>query len=310
MLDASVGDSDLNAGSDATNVDVLAGLLLRFGLTGVPVPVSLSLLALSGWLVSYYAVHFLFAPIPPGALRWLAGLVLLVPTFLAAAWITARLIRPLRPLFRHGRSHRPDAHRHRNRHLLPRPRRARDPVQGVLLQGRAGHRADRQRHELAPEGALHRCPRLPDPLQEGADEDLPNHARGGSTRQGRADLRRQHARGHRRRVPPAGERDGRRRPEGRQVHRREPRVRSRGGEPPVQREVLRGAEDGRQADRLRAAVREPSALPREGHRGHRRRPERLRAGGRRDRLPRADTDRARSTRRTSSMPRASARSPS
>ena len=102
VLDASLGDADLNAGSDATRADVLAGLLLRFGLTGVPVPVSLTLLALVGWLISYYAVHFLFAPIPPGPLRWLAGLPLLAVTFLVAAWLTARLIRPLRPLFRNA----------------------------------------------------------------------------------------------------------------------------------------------------------------------------------------------------------------
>ena len=102
VLDASLGTADLNAGSDATNADVLAGLLLRFGLTGVPLPVSLSILALVGWLVSYYAVHVLFAPIPEGVLRWLAGVPLLAVTFVAAAWVTSRLIRPLRPLFRNA----------------------------------------------------------------------------------------------------------------------------------------------------------------------------------------------------------------
>ena len=102
VFDASVGDVDINAHSDAGSSDVLAGLLLRFGLVGVPIPVSLSLFALFGWLISYYAVHVLFAPIPPGPLRWLAGVPLLVATVFPAAWIAARLIRPLRPLFRNA----------------------------------------------------------------------------------------------------------------------------------------------------------------------------------------------------------------
>jgi hypothetical protein len=58
----------------------------------------------------------------------------------------------------------------------------------------------------------------------------------------------------------------------------------------VQRQVLRGAEDRRQEVRLHRAVREAPGIPRRDRRGHRQRPQRLRAGGRRDRLPGADAE--------------------
>jgi len=92
-------DIDLNAESSNTTPDVLAGLLLRFGLVGVPVVVSLSLVVLFGWIICYYLVHFLLAAIDNGYLRFLFGLPIFVGSLFAATWITSKLIKPLRPLF-------------------------------------------------------------------------------------------------------------------------------------------------------------------------------------------------------------------
>ena len=58
----------------------------------------------------------------------------------------------------------------------------------------------------------------------------------------------------------------------------------------VQREVLRGAQDGRQAARLRRPVHQARRVPRPDHPGDRHRPQRVQPGGRGDRLPRADAD--------------------
>lgn len=91
--------ADMNPDTPHTTPDVLAGLMLRFGLVGVPVTVSISILVLIGWLLCYYAVHFLFGFIPGSFLKFVAGIPVFVATLYIAARITGVLIRPLRPLF-------------------------------------------------------------------------------------------------------------------------------------------------------------------------------------------------------------------
>ncbi len=99
----SVGAEDLNADSGASGPDVLAGLMLKFGLYGVPVTVIVSILSLVGWLLCYYLVHFSlgYAPewLAASWARYVFGLPLLVGSLYVAVLITAQLIKPLRPLF-------------------------------------------------------------------------------------------------------------------------------------------------------------------------------------------------------------------
>jgi hypothetical protein len=82
-----------------TNANVLAGVMLRFGLYGVPVTIILSFIALFGWFVCYYLVHFLFAYIPDGLLSFLAGIPVLLVSLYLAVMLTAGIIKPLRPMF-------------------------------------------------------------------------------------------------------------------------------------------------------------------------------------------------------------------
>ncbi|AFU99470.1 hypothetical protein [Simiduia agarivorans] len=98
-------DGDLNAGSykDLSTPDVLAGLMLKFGLHGVPVTIIISLVSLVGWLISYYATHFLIAWIEPGIFRYVLGLPILLGALWGAVMTTALLIKPLRPLFLNAR---------------------------------------------------------------------------------------------------------------------------------------------------------------------------------------------------------------
>lgn len=93
------GELGVNSRAEFSNPDVLAGLMLRFGLVGVPITVIVSLISLVGWLLSYYVVHFLFGMVPDGVFRWLAGLPALIGCLYVAAMITSVLIKPLRPLF-------------------------------------------------------------------------------------------------------------------------------------------------------------------------------------------------------------------
>ena len=107
LVELDILDFDLPYGNDAiasnsdglTNVNVLAGLMLKLGLHGVPVTVIVSLMSLLGWILCYYLVHFTFGWIPDGLLEFLAGIPVLVFSLYVSALVTAQLIKPLRPLF-------------------------------------------------------------------------------------------------------------------------------------------------------------------------------------------------------------------
>jgi hypothetical protein len=98
-LDVDGAEADLGAGNEASTANALAGVMLKFGLHGVPVTIIISFLSLFGWLVSYYAVHYLSAFIPSGLFRFLFGLLILIGAFWIAVLITAVIIKLLRPLF-------------------------------------------------------------------------------------------------------------------------------------------------------------------------------------------------------------------
>ena len=95
-LDGLDGDIDLDADVDA-DVDA-PNILSAFNLRRAPVTVVFSLIAFSGWLMSYGAMRYLapFVPLP----SWAMGtLVLLVSLFLSMP-ITSLLTKPLEPIFR------------------------------------------------------------------------------------------------------------------------------------------------------------------------------------------------------------------
>ncbi len=98
-VDANV---DMNPETGSSTPDVLAGLLLRFGLVGVPVVISLSLIVLFGWFICYYLVHFINSGLTDGFFRFLLGLPILAVSLFAATWLTSKTIKPLRPLFKYA----------------------------------------------------------------------------------------------------------------------------------------------------------------------------------------------------------------
>lgn len=109
--DVDVGDLDAGGSVDAdtaiTKANVLAGLLLRFGLNGVPVTIILSFIALLGWLICYYAVYFIMALVPSDLVRWLVAIPILLGSFYGGVMATAVVIRPLRPLFKSTEQSKP-----------------------------------------------------------------------------------------------------------------------------------------------------------------------------------------------------------
>lgn len=101
LLDIDAPDGEFgDAGGESTSPGVLAGLLLKLGLNGVPVTIIVSIVALFGWTLCYFAVHFISPLAPGGLLRYLLGVPIFLGTLYIAAMITSVLIRPLRPLFK------------------------------------------------------------------------------------------------------------------------------------------------------------------------------------------------------------------
>ena len=97
------GDVDLDIEVDS-DVDIsasgLTGLLLTFGLTGVPFSLVISIIILICWLISFYLQFYLLTWLPEGWLYYLAGTVSNFIIFLISLPITAIIIRPLKGMFK------------------------------------------------------------------------------------------------------------------------------------------------------------------------------------------------------------------
>ena len=92
-------DGDVDFSADAPTAEGLAGFMLAWGLTGIPITIVFCVLSLVGWFICYYAVYLSFDYIPDGLLEYLAGAVILVISFFASLPITAFMIKPLKGLF-------------------------------------------------------------------------------------------------------------------------------------------------------------------------------------------------------------------
>ena len=99
-IDIPDGDLELNAGDDVTHMNVLAGLLFKFGLNHVPMPIIISIMALLGWFICYYTVHFLYPLVPDGILEFLLGIPILFGVLYITALLTGLIIKPFRPMFK------------------------------------------------------------------------------------------------------------------------------------------------------------------------------------------------------------------
>lgn len=92
-------DIDLNANSGHTTPDVLAGLLIKFKLVGVPVVITLSIIIMLGWFICYFLAHFLLGSVDSGLLRFILGIPIVAASLVAAAWLTTFVMQPIRKIF-------------------------------------------------------------------------------------------------------------------------------------------------------------------------------------------------------------------
>lgn len=95
------GDTDIDVDSDVdVSVGGLTGLLLTFGLTGVPFTLVISIIILICWLISFYLQFYLLTWLPDGWLYYLFGALSSFLVFIVSLPITAVIIRPLKGMFK------------------------------------------------------------------------------------------------------------------------------------------------------------------------------------------------------------------
>lgn len=104
MFDADVEietdfETEVSINPDAEGLSGLAGFMLNWGLTGVPITVVLSLLIVTSWLICYLATSLIFNYIPIGFIRYALGAGLLFVCFAVSIPLTAWTIRPFKGLF-------------------------------------------------------------------------------------------------------------------------------------------------------------------------------------------------------------------
>ena len=94
-----IGDiSDIGDIGDAgnTSAGLLSGILLKFGLYGVPLVVILTGIALIGWVLSYFYGSFLQAQFGHGVLHYVFGTGALVLVLVVSMWLTGLMLSPIR----------------------------------------------------------------------------------------------------------------------------------------------------------------------------------------------------------------------
>lgn len=94
MFDANAVDGWFGIDDPSDGVDI-AGLLARLGLAGIPMMLVLTLVALFGWMATYFT-HLLVLQHLPSALRWILGAVVAVLAFVPGLFAASLVLRPIR----------------------------------------------------------------------------------------------------------------------------------------------------------------------------------------------------------------------
>ncbi|SUO96336.1 hypothetical protein [Suttonella ornithocola] len=93
-------DLDADVDSSETLSGMFTGLLLKFRLVGYPLTLVFSAVALFAWLVCYYLAYLTARFVPIVWVQWLLGIVWLWVALWLGAWISGKMLRPLRGLFK------------------------------------------------------------------------------------------------------------------------------------------------------------------------------------------------------------------
>lgn len=98
--DAGGGETGSGDGlPDLPPAGVFTGLMLKFGLYGVPLIIILTLISLIGWLLSYLYTSLLHQYFNSGILYYVFGTGALVLVLVVSMWLTGLIIAPIRKKF-------------------------------------------------------------------------------------------------------------------------------------------------------------------------------------------------------------------
>lgn len=95
LLDLDILDADV----DSPDAGSVSGLLMRFGLNGVPVTIVVTLISLFGWFISAIASYYIMSWVPMPLLKFIVGAGILLLSLYLATLLTAQVIKPIRPAF-------------------------------------------------------------------------------------------------------------------------------------------------------------------------------------------------------------------
>ncbi len=87
------GDADV---SNLSSTGFFTGLMLKFGLYGVPLIIILTLISLIGWVLSYLYTSFLHQYFNSGVLYYVYGTGALIFVLVVSMWLTGVIISPIR----------------------------------------------------------------------------------------------------------------------------------------------------------------------------------------------------------------------
>lgn len=87
------GDADV---ANLSSTGFFTGLMLKFGLYGVPLIIILSLVSLIGWVLSYLYTSFLHQNFDSGLLYYVFGTGALIFVLVISMWLTGIIIAPIR----------------------------------------------------------------------------------------------------------------------------------------------------------------------------------------------------------------------
>jgi len=93
------GDIGTDIDPNASGLSGVTGFMLKWGLTGVPVTVVVSILIAFSWLLCYVAYSILGDFVPTDLLKTIFGFVLFILSFVFAIPLTSWIIKPLKKIF-------------------------------------------------------------------------------------------------------------------------------------------------------------------------------------------------------------------
>ena len=103
MADIDLLDVDIDMDAEVGSLEGFAGLLFKLGLAGVPLTIVLSIMAMVGWMSSYFIMARVVEPFAPTGLETIMAIAAGLVAFILSLRLTNLFIKPLRPLFKQAK---------------------------------------------------------------------------------------------------------------------------------------------------------------------------------------------------------------